>query len=438
MRDKEKKKESDARYREKHRLKIRERNRIYKSQPHIKARNRGKRKGYLKEYYRKNREKFLERNRLWAQTNKEKTREYKRRHEEKLKLKLKRLNAKAKVERIVAEFLGFCKDRYDHDTVRQYTINMQRFLVYVREHTTDCREYDARYYEESKKPVEERDASWTKEYQKLRYVEDLDRDFITRYVGFVNHDEISKHTGLLLNQSEKESRLYPLKAFLKFCERKGYLKKDLRRFVYVPAREKKVLKRVMTAEEMEKFLEAPDVNTDIGIRDRALLEMSYSGLRADEMLTLKLEHVDVVVNSISIYNGKGDKDRVVPMTNEAVYWVKRWLSRRPLYIGKGEDPGYIFITKGRKSIYRRVFSFMVKRYAKKTGIDLDISPHDLRRATATHLAENGASIRHIQALLGHASLGVTTRYLRLTDEKSKTEHKKSHPSNRRELHYGKV
>ena len=161
-----------------------------------------------------------------------------------------------------------------------------------------------------KKPLEERDLSWMKDYRRIQYAEELDRDFITRYVAFVNHDEINAKTRLPLTQSEKETRLYPLKAFLRYCQRKGYLTKYLRRFVYITPREKKVLKRVLTVEEMERLLEAPDTKSDIGIRDRALLETSYSGLRAEEMLTLKLEHVDVVTNAITIYEGKGDKDRV--------------------------------------------------------------------------------------------------------------------------------
>jgi len=194
----------------------------------------------------------------------------------------------------------------------------------------------------------------------------------------------------------------------------------------------------MTVAEMESFLDAPDVNTAAGIRNRALLELSYSGMRAEEMLTLKLEHVDIVANSVTIYDGKGSKDRVVPMTNEAIYWVKRWLSRRGAYLGGGEDPGYLFVTKGKKHLHKRAFGRLVKFYVKKAKIELDVSPHDLRRITATHLVENGAPIRQIQALLGHTSLKVTSKYLRLSDEKIKAEHKKSHPANRRELHYGKV
>ena len=189
---------------------------------------------------------------------------------------------------------------------------------------------------------------------------------------------------------------------------------------------------------MEKFLEAPDEKNTVGIRDRALLEISYSGFRANEMLTLKIGHVDLVTNAVTILNAKGDKDRVVPMTNEAIYWIRRWLNRRNEFIDNRQNPEYLFITKGTKRIIRRNFSSLIKKYAKRANIPIDISPHDLRRTTATHLVENGAPIRLIQALLGHATLKVTTKYLRLSDEKIKKEHKQTHPSNRRSLYYGKL
>ncbi len=345
---------------------------------------------------------------------------------------------KSKIERIISEFLEYCKDRYDLETVRHYTMNMQRFLDFIQSHTTRCKEYHNRYYQEQQKSPQERDLSWMKDYQRVRYIEEVDRDFISRYVAFVNHDEISKHSNLALNQSEKESRLYPLKTFLRYCQRKEYLKDDLTKFIYVPAREKKVLKRVLTVEEMERFLEAPDTNTTWGIRNRALLELSYSGLRAEELLTLKLGQVDVVANTVTIYDGKGNKDRVVPMTNEAIYWIKRWLSRRQQVIENAPDSEYIFITKSKIPITRRVFSTLLKGFAQKTGVMLDIAPHDLRRTTATHLAERGAPIRQIQALLGHSTLKVTTKYLRLSEEKIKQEYMKSHPANRRNIHYADI
>ena len=116
--------------------------------------------------------------------------------------------------------------------------------------------------------------------------------------------------------------------------------------------------------------------------------------------------------------------------------MKRWLPRRKEFIGTGEDPKNVFITQGRMPLLRVNFARWLKRYAKKAGVFLDISPHDLRRTTATHLAKKGAPIRQIQALLGHSSLQVTTKYLRLTDEEIKAEYLKTHPRNKRRLHYG--
>ena len=128
---------------------------------------------------------------------------------------------KAKVERIIQEFLGYCKDRYDHETLRHYSMNIQRFLNFIQSHTTRCPEYHAKWHQEKKKPVEEQDFTWAKEFFRIQYVQDIDRDFISKYVAFVNHDALNERTNERLSQSQKESRLYPLKTFLRFCLRKG-------------------------------------------------------------------------------------------------------------------------------------------------------------------------------------------------------------------------
>ncbi len=342
------------------------------------------------------------------------------------------------IERIINEFLDYCKQRYDPVTVVPYERNIKRFYNYILAHKTKCAEYHKLYYQEMQKPEAERDFSWAKDYYRLQHSEDLDKDFINRYVSFVNHDEISKHTGLALNQSEKESRLYPLKSFLWFCLRKGYITKDLRKYIVIPSREKKILKRVLTQDEMVRFLEAPNVTKDVGLRDRAMLELFYSGFRAEEVLSLKLKDIDIVTNTVSVLEAKGDKDRVIPMTQAAVYWLKSWLDIRVKFLKGKEDPGYVFLSKGGKAIVRRNLSTLIKKYAARAKLNIEISPHDLRRTAATHLVENGAPIRLIQALLGHATLNVTTKYLRLSDDKIKRMHKETHPANRRKLYYGEI
>jgi len=436
MRNKEKSRQYDINYRKQHRVAIRIKNKLYRRLPHVRKRIRIQRKNYLHEYYLSNRDKILRRSKHWGKANRDKRRLYNRKY--KAKLKNRKLGYKPKIKRTVEQFIEYCKARYMPDTIRHYEKNMERFLVYLKRPGTKNSDYHARYYRENKKPIHQRDFSWTKDYIKIRHMPDITKDVIIKYVSYVNHDELNKKTNTPLNQSEKETRLYPLKTFLLFCERKGYIKGNLRKFIYVPPREKKILKRILTIQEMKRLLNAPKENTALGVRDRALLELAYSGLRANEILRLNIKYADLTTNAVTIIKGKGNKDRVIPMTNEAIYWIKRWLNRRNEFIKSKNDSGYLFITKHGKPMGRKNFSVLIKKYTKKAGIPLDISPHDLRRTTATHLAQNGAPIRLIQALLGHTTLKVTTKYLRLTDDTIKKEHKKTHPASRRKLYYGNI
>ena len=431
---------SDALYRKEHWFTIRLKNHMYKRLPCtrklIRASNR-RRKDYYRNYYEKNKERLKDKSRLWIKQNKDRRKLHWKRYDEKRRLKLAGLKYKPQIKRIVKEFLQYCKDRHKERTTQQYTMNINRFLSYIERPGARCKEYHCNFYYDSRKTPEERNNTWRKKFHKILFIKEIDKNLITDYVSYVNYDAINSK-GLKLNQSEKESRLYPLKAFILYCQRRDYLKKDLRKFVIVPPREKKIPHRLMTVDEMSRFLESSGDEETVRIRDRALLELSYSGFRANELLSLKIKDVDLDTNAVTIVNAKGNKDRVVPMTNEAIYWIKRWLSRRNEFIGGRSDPEYLFITSGLRPIRRRQFATMIKKYAKKTGVQLHVSPHDLRRVTATHLAENGAPIRLIQALLGHTTLKVTTKYLRLTDEKIKKEHKETHPSNRRNLYYGRV
>jgi len=429
---------SDALYRKEHWFAIKLKAQMYKRLPHAKKLRRKsnrKRRNYFKKYYNENKERLIKKAVLWGKQNRDKRKVYCKKHKE--RLKLGDLDYRPKIKRVREKFIEYCGQRHKEHTTKQYKMNVDRFFTYIDSPGIRCKEYFRKLYYENRKPSEEKDFSWRREFYKIRFTTDIDRNLITKYVSYVNHDEVN-NKGMKLNSSEKATRLYPLRAFLLFCQRKGFIKKDLRRFVIVPPREKKVLKRLMTVDEMDRFLKAPGEKETVRIRDRALLELAYSGFRANEILTLKLKHIDIETNAVTILDTKGDKDRVVPMTTECIYWIKRWLQSREEFVGNHEAPEYLFITSGRRPIIRRNFSNLIKKYAKKAKIPLDVSPHDLRRVTATHLVENGAPIRQIQALLGHASLKVTTKYLRLSDERIKKEHKETHPSNRRKLYYGKI
>ncbi len=268
--------------------------------------------------------------------------------------------------------------------------------------------------------------------QRVHNVADLTPDVLSDYQRFLN-TQMRRPEGQPFTQSMKEDRLYPLKTFLRFLYRKGFLAKDLRRLIYIPQREHKVPRRLLTIEEMTRLLETPSERSTIGIRDRAMLEIAYSGLRASELLTLALEDVDIKENRIFIRQAKGYKDRVVPMTNQAIYWLERWLSRRKDFLRRGETQ-LLFISRGGRPIARRLFARSLEKYVLRAKLPVPVAPHDLRRITATYLAANGAPIRYIQALLGHVSLKITSRYLRFTDEQIKAEYERTHPSNKRSRH----
>jgi len=311
----------------------------------------------------------------------------------------------SRLRRVIYEFLAYVWMRYASETQQQYARSMRRFQEWI-----------------TARPKR----------QKVRDMDQLTLEVITSYQRWINA-EATRHNGASLSQPEKESRLYPLKAFLGFCYRKGFLKEDLRRFVMVPRRQYGLPNPLLTEEEMARLLETPNESTTIGIRDRAMLELSYSGLRAGELLNLKLIEVDVEENRAFIRQAKGDKERMVPMTSAALYWLSRWVGRRKEFLKK-KDHATLFVSKEGRSIGRRHFAKMLERYVKRAQLPSRVSPHDLRRITATHLVANGAPIRYVQALLGHESLNVTTKYLRLTHAQIKKEYDQTHPSNRRTRH----
>jgi len=311
----------------------------------------------------------------------------------------------ARFHRVVHEFLAFVGMRYSPATQQQYARNIKHFQAWVTTRSKGKR---------------------------IRDIDKLTPEAIADYQRWVNR-EATHRDGAPLTQPEKEARLYPLKAFLRFGFRKGFLIEDFRRYVVVPRREHKVPKRLLSPEEMAKLLDAPSERTTVGIRDRAMLELAYSGLRSAELLALKVTDIQLEENRVFIRQAKGEKDRVVPMTSAAIYWLGRWLRRRPEFC-KRTEPETCFVSKHARPLGRKHFAVTLRLHARHARVPIAVAPHDLRRITATHLAERGAPLRFIQALLGHTSLKVTTRYLRLSDAHIKREYTRSHPSNRRERH----
>jgi len=183
--------------------------------------------------------------------------------------------------------------------------------------------------------------------------------------------------------------------------------------------------------QVDALLSAPDVATDLGLRDRAMLELMYaSGLRVSELVLLKTLHVSLNEGVLRIM-GKGSKERLVPFGQEAQQWLQRYMGQaRPALLGQRQTEDLFITTSGSKpgtAMSRIMFWNLVKRYAIQAGISSPMSPHTLRHAFATHLLNHGADLRAVQMLLGHADISTTTIYTHVARERLKTLHAQHHP-----------
>lgn len=183
----------------------------------------------------------------------------------------------------------------------------------------------------------------------------------------------------------------------------------------------------LTEDDVEKLLAAPEVIHCLGFRDRTMLEVLYAtGLRVSELVELTFQQINLRQGCVRI-RGKGDKERLVPVGEEALDWLVRYIEgpRRDSLAGRQSD--YVFVTARGDCMTRQAFWHIIKRYAKLAGIDKPISPHTLRHAFATHLLNHGADLRVVQLLLGHSDLSTTQIYTHIAQHRLKELHSKFHP-----------
>jgi integrase/recombinase XerD len=187
------------------------------------------------------------------------------------------------------------------------------------------------------------------------------------------------------------------------------------------------LPKSLSEEDVESLLDAPDLSQSLGLRDRAMLEILYaSGLRVSELVGLKVTEVSLSEGVIRV-TGKGSKTRLVPMGEEAVEWIAKYLKdSRPAILQKRLSDS-LFVTQRGEAMTRQAFWYLIKRYAVIAGINKSLSPHVLRHAFATHLLNHGADLRVVQMLLGHADISTTQIYTHVARERLKQLHSDHHP-----------
>ncbi len=189
----------------------------------------------------------------------------------------------------------------------------------------------------------------------------------------------------------------------------------------------KRLPKTLSAAEVEALLHQPDPGSAIGLRDKAMLELLYaSGLRVSELVGLRLRDINLE-RGFLIVIGKGSKERAVPIGEAAVASLETYLDRSRHQLLGGRESDYVFISSQRRVITRQMFWERIKFYAAKAGISSPVSPHTLRHSFATHLLDNGADLRAVQAMLGHSDISTTQIYTHVSRERLKKVHEKYHP-----------
>jgi integrase/recombinase XerD len=210
-----------------------------------------------------------------------------------------------------------------------------------------------------------------------------------------------------------------VKSFLKCLKREQRIEDDLAEHVVAP-KKRRPLPEVLSASECRRLLDSPAVAERFNARDRAILELLYAcGARVSEVCGLRLEHANLEAGYVRVF-GKGSKERVVPMGHPARAAIERYLSERM--------PGDALFTNARgKALHRVTVWKLVKQFAAAAGIKANVYPHALRHSFATHLVQNGADLRYVQEMLGHANIGTTQIYTHVDGERLRSVHRAFHP-----------
>jgi integrase/recombinase XerD len=271
-------------------------------------------------------------------------------------------------------------------------------------------------------------------------LESYQRDMVAYTTYLRNHgvtdirDSTRAHIiGYLLSLQEKgratatlSRNLASIRAFYQFLIRDNYLEKDPSIHLETPKIEKR-LPKVLSVEEVERLLDGPQINHPAGLRDKAMLELLYAtGIRVSELVSLSLGDVNLEMGFVKCL-GKGSKERIIPLGSMAIRIVRQYIEvGRPKML-KEKDETALFLNHLGKQITRQGFWKIIKRYAQQVNIRTEITPHTLRHSFATHLIENGADLRSVQEMLGHADISTTQIYTHVTRTRIKDVYAKTHP-----------
>jgi len=227
------------------------------------------------------------------------------------------------------------------------------------------------------------------------------------------------------------ARLVVVKSFFRYLVKTNQILYDPASDLELPKRKKNLPRDIMTKKEVFRLLNQPNPDTPLGLRDKAILELLYStGIRNQELRQLNVYDVDTTNNDARINQGKGKKDRIVPLGEIAASYIEEYIKYARGKLLNNKETNILFISKNGLPINHSNLIWIIKKYVKHAKIKKHITPHSLRHTCATHLLKNKASLRHIQKLLGHASIETTQIYTQLELSDLKKAHKMYHPRER--------
>ncbi|MEG0285105.1 MAG: site-specific tyrosine recombinase XerD [Vagococcus sp.] len=241
--------------------------------------------------------------------------------------------------------------------------------------------------------------------------EDIDRYLVLDFLEQLRNEGKSSATIIRMVSA--------LRKFHQFLRQERYTDNDPMQHVDTPKKQQK-LPKTLSIKEVEKIIEAPDTSDILGIRDRAILELMYAtGLRVSELITLKLDDLHLSLGLIQTL-GKGDKERIIPIGDQAINWINIYLEKsRPELLAKNkkEKTRVLFLNYKGEGFSRQGIWKNLKVYVVQAGIEKEVTPHTLRHSFATHLLENGADLRVVQELLGHADISTTQIYTHISKKR---------------------
>lgn len=254
--------------------------------------------------------------------------------------------------------------------------------------------------------------------QEITSLDQVDRFVILAFLGDLEKAGKARNTVIRMVTS--------LRKFFQFAHRNQLVAVDPMLQVD-PPKKGQYLPAVLSIEEVEMLLEAPDLTTNLGIRTRTMLEVMYAtGMRVSELVNLTFDNLHLDLGLIQTV-GKGDKERIIPIGDTAAMWLQRYLNDvRPL-LGREQDPKVVFLNDHGHQLTRQGVWKIIKQLVVAVGITKDVSPHTLRHSFATHILENGADLRIVQELLGHADISTTQIYTHISNKRLAEVYERSHP-----------